>query len=91
MIDAAIALISKGYAPYCPGLDLHYFLHLRPGEIISEESIKAISMAFLDISDIIVLLPGWEASEGCQAEYSRATELGMPIYEGINLVPEGKP
>jgi len=88
-ISVALALIRKGYAPYCPGLDMQYFLHLRSGEIISEECIKNLSMAFLDVSDIIVFLPGWEASKGCQAEYSRAIELGMPLYDELDTVPDG--
>lgn len=87
MVGAAIALIRKGYAPYCPGLDFQYFLSLRPGETISEDAIKAISMAFLESCDLIVLLPGWEASEGCLVEYGRATELQMPSFYGVESVP----
>ncbi|MCJ7828412.1 MAG: DUF4406 domain-containing protein [Dehalococcoidia bacterium] len=91
MIQVAIGLIAKGYAPYCPALDYQYFLSLTyGGDTITEESIKAISMAFLEVSDLIVLLPGWEASEGCQAEYSRAVELGMPSFYGVGNVPDGK-
>jgi hypothetical protein len=87
LVQAAVALIHKGYAPYCPGLDFQYFLSLRPGETIPEETIKEVSLAWLDVSDIIVLLPGWEASEGCQAEYSRSIELGMPAFYGVESVP----
>ncbi|MCX6825741.1 MAG: DUF4406 domain-containing protein, partial [candidate division Zixibacteria bacterium] len=87
LVSAAVALIHKGYAPFCPGLDMQYFLSLRPGEMISETQIKDLSMAFLEVSDIIVLLPGWEVSEGCQAEYQRAVELGMPSFYGIRSVP----
>lgn len=88
LIAAAVALIRKGYAPYCPGIDLQYFLSLPSGEMISEECIKDVSMAFLEISDIIVLLPGWEASLGCRVEYSRSVELGMPSFYGIRSVPD---
>ena len=87
MIQVAIGLIAKGYAPYCPALDYQYFLSLTYGETITEDAIKAISMAFLDVSDIIVFLPGWEASAGCQAEYSRAVEIGMPSFYGVRSVP----
>jgi len=87
LIGAGTTLICKGYAPYCPGIDFQYYLSLRPGEVISEETIKAVSMAWLDICDIIVLLPGWEASAGCQAEYSRSIELGMPAFYGVESVP----
>lgn len=90
LIAVAIKLIDKGYAPYCPGLDFQYFLHLRASEAISEDSIKNISMAFLDVSDIIFFLPEWEKSAGCQMEYQRATELGMPMYDEMDTVPEGE-
>jgi len=85
---AARALIRKGYAPFCPGIDYSYFLNLQPGEVISEESIKAMSMAFLDVADLAVLLPGWEASPGSQAEYRRAVELKMPLFYGEGSVPD---
>ena len=98
MVQVAIGLIQKGYAPYCPALDYQYFLSLPNflrtatcyGEPITEDGIKAISMAFLEVSDIIVLLPGWEASEGCLAEYSRAVEIGMPSFYGVKSVPDAK-
>jgi len=90
MLAAAVVLIGKGYAPYCPALDMQYFLSLRPGEMISEEIIKDVSIAFLENSDILVLLPGWEVSAGCKAEYSKAVELGMPAYYDVKSVPEGK-
>lgn len=91
MVQVAIGLIAKGYAPYCPALDYQYFLSLTyGGDTITEDAIKSISMAFLEVSDIIVLLPGWEASEGCQAEFSRAAELGMPSFYGVRSVPDAK-
>jgi len=90
MVQVAIGLIAKGYAPYCPALDYQYFLSLTYGETITEDAIKSISMAFLEVSDIIVLLPGWQASEGCQAEYSRAVEIGMPSFYGVRSVPDAK-
>jgi len=90
MVQVAIGLIAKGYAPYCPALDYQYFLSLTYGETPTEDGIKAISMAFLEVSDIIVLLPGWEASAGCQAEYSRAVEIGMPSFYGVRSVPDAQ-
>jgi hypothetical protein len=88
MIQVAVALIRKGYAPYCPGLDAQYFLSLPSGETISEEAIKDISMAFLERSDIMVLLPGWEKSVGCRAEVMRAIVRGIPTYHGVKGVPD---
>ena len=87
MIHAETALREKGYTPFNPGRDLLSFLFLRPGENISEERIKAESMEWLDVCDLVVLLPGWEVSPGCQAERQRAIELGMPQFYGVKSVP----
>ena len=38
--------------------------------------------------DAILMLPGWERSEGSQMEYRRATELGMPVYLSVEEVPD---
>jgi hypothetical protein len=88
LLHAAIAVIRKGWAPYCPGLDLQYFLSLPFGAVIPEAEIKSISMSFLEISDAILLLPRWESSGGTQKEYRRAVELTMPLYFSIDEVPD---
>jgi len=81
-------LIGKGWAPFNPAEDSVVFLRLQPGEIISEDTIKAVSMAWLEVSDAMVLLPGWENSPGAQAEHQRAIELGISqIYYGLDEVP----
>jgi len=90
LVHAAVVLVEKGFAPYCPALDLQYFLSLAPGKVIDEATIKAVSIAFLDIADCIVLLPRWETSPGSEAEYARACELGMLTYFGVEQVPDAR-
>jgi len=87
LVRTAIELAKKGWAPYCPGLDLQYFLCLYPGEMITESQVYGLSMAFLEISDAVFVLPRWKSSTGSQKEYSRAVELGMPIYMSMEDVP----
>lgn len=84
MLKAANRLINLGYAPFCPGLDMLYYL---AGAGVSEDKIKAVSMAWLDRSDCMVLLHGWSKSKGCLAEIERAKELGMHIYLNVRSVP----
>ena len=64
MIAAGVSLMKKGWAPFCPAQDMLYFLYLRPGESIGESAIKDMSLAWLDASDAILLLPGWKKSRG---------------------------
>lgn len=86
MARAAHRLIKMGHAPYCPGTDILIFV-AGIGEPISEEEIKKQSLDWLDASDAILMLPGWETSAGAKAEHSRALELGMPIYENTEDMP----
>jgi len=90
MLAVSIQLIHRGWAPFCPAQDMLYFLFLRFGETITEPEIKAMSMAWLEASDAILLLNGWEKSTGSVAEYQRAVELGMPIYHDISEVPDAR-
>ena len=90
LIDAGRDLIAKGYAPYTPGLDYGYFLSLQPGQVISEEDIKSVSMAFLEACDCAVFLPRWNTSVGSEEELARCWELGMPVFFGVENVPEDK-
>jgi len=87
MILAANELAQKGWAPFTPGLDFLNFLLSGPHDQLIDK-IYAIDMAWLGVSDAILMLPGWERSEGSQMEYRRATELGMPVYISVEEVPD---
>lgn len=79
---AATEYLLAGYAVFCPWLDHQLFLQLREGEQIDLATIREHSMAWLSVSDMVVVLEGWEQSEGTKAEIKRAEELGIPVtYE----------
>ena len=40
-----------------------------------------IDNAMLDVADVVCMLPGWENSDGAQAEYKRAEKQGKAIRE----------
>lgn len=69
-----------GYAPFSPWLDYHYQLMLRPDENLTLEDYYKYSLAWLEVSDAVILVPGWEKSIGTQAEIKRAAELGIPVF-----------
>jgi len=82
-IRAAVELLVAGYVPYCPWLDWQYYMQVNDMYEITGDMIKDNSMAFLETSDAIVILPNWERSTGTGAELVRANELGIPIYFGL--------
>lgn len=67
---AAWLYYLKGYAVYCPHAQTHR-IHLRYNE---NEEMKykdwlKVDMIWLEESDVIVFLPGWEGSTGATVEH----------------------
>jgi len=75
-------LWRKGYAVISPVSNTAFM-----GELDDFEHWMAGDLEILGRCDILVLAPGWERSEGCKMEYSKAIELGLKVYEDIEEVP----
>ena len=69
-----------GFAPFCPWLDYHFTLMLKHGEKLTVEDYYNYSMAWLEASDAILVLPNWQSSKGTVMELERAKELSIPIF-----------
>lgn len=75
-IDAAVQIAKLGMAPYCPWLDFQYGLvSAMPVEVYKE-----ISMEWLRASDAVFVVPGWENSEGTNAEINEACDRDIPVF-----------
>ena len=83
---AATSLLLNGFAVFCPWLDYNLFLQLRENEVISLETIQAHSMAWLEVSDCLLVLPNHHKSKGTLAEIARAEELEIPIYYSLEAL-----
>ena len=79
-IRVSAQLVLLNYHPFSPFIDFQFFLALRNDEKITIEMIQAYSMAWLEVSEAVLVLPGWESSKGTVAEVARAQELGIPVY-----------
>jgi hypothetical protein len=79
----SLEVLLAGYAPFCPWLDYHYQLLLRPGESLAILDYYDYSMSWLEAAHVLLVLPGWEASAGTYAEIAKAEEMGIPIYYSI--------
>lgn len=78
-IRAATIVLLKKDAPFCPWLDYNYNLALRENEKLTIEDFYRYSLAWLERSDMVVVLPNSEKSKGTQAEIKRAKELNIPV------------
>jgi hypothetical protein len=81
---AARQLWLRGWAVICP----HANTLFMDGPDIAAMNFIEGDLAIIDRCDAILMLPGWERSEGSKMEYSRAVELGMPIYLSVEEVPD---
>ena len=75
-------LFSMGYAVFCPWHDKSYVTDL-PEDDFTVQQFYDYSMAWLEVSDAIFMLQGWEKSKGAVAEHLRAEELGIPVFYTI--------
>jgi hypothetical protein len=78
-IDSAADLMRKGNEVYCPFLD--FLIGLMPGEQIDKKLYQLNSLSFIEWCDRVVLLPGWEKSNGVRRELDLAKKLGKEIQE----------
>ena len=74
-------LLLKGYAPFCPWLDYHFLLMLQGEEKLEVDTFYKYSLAFMEVCDAVLLLPGWEQSKGTLAEIEIAEKVGIPVFK----------
>ena len=75
-INMAVVLLQAGFAPFCPFLDFQFQLQAE----LTVKQFKAFSMAWVEVSDAIFMLDGWEQSAGAIAEKEEAERLDIPVF-----------
>jgi hypothetical protein len=76
---AATEVLLMGHAPFAPWLDYQFQLMLREGEILTVHDYYHYSLAWLEVSDVVYVIPGWKESKGTRMEITRAHELRIPV------------
>ena len=76
---ACAELFAAGYAPFCPWHDKSYVIDNPDGEFTVQQFYD-FSMAWLEVSDAVLVLSGWQNSKGTLKEIERANEFGIPVY-----------
>lgn len=83
----ALEVWGLGYAVICPHTNTSHFNMVGQKIGFTEEDWINAYMDLVRVSDILVLIPGWENSEGSKQEIDYAKSLGKKIYYDIKDVP----
>jgi hypothetical protein len=75
-IKVAVQVLKDGNEPFCPWLDYQFQFF---DKTLKVEDYYRYSMAWLEVSDEVWVLPNSENSKGTQAEIKRALELKIPV------------
>jgi len=78
----SLKLLRLGFAPFCPWLDFQY--GLLDDEPLSKEIYYTYSIAWLEVSDAMLVISGVGLNSGVDTEIKRAIELNIPIYHSID-------
>ena len=85
--DYAARVFLMGHAPFCPWHDKDYVL--RNWDLwLSVDMFYRYSLAWLEVSDGMLVIPGWEGSRGTIDEIAFAHEMGIPVYWSLEDLPE---
>jgi len=81
--DVCAELFLRGYAPFCPWHDKDFIIK-RPYSKFTVDMFYNYSLEWLKVSDVVLVLGGWENSEGTKKEIEVAEEIGIPIYYNVH-------
>ena len=75
-------LFCLGYAPFCPWHDRSYVMDMHNTEF-KVKDFWDHSMAWLKVSDAVLMTGDWKKSKGCLRENAKADQLGIPVFTTI--------
>ena len=83
-IKLSVEVLKANFAPFSPFIDFQFSLV----EPITIDEYYGYSMAWLEVSDAVLLVEGWENSKGTKAEIQRAMELNIPVFSSLTTLIE---
>lgn len=78
-----LAVRAAGYVPVVP------HIAIVPCPTLSWQTAMDECLELLGVCDAILLMEGWEHSEGARIEHLQAREWKMPIFRSIQELREG--
>ena len=87
-IEMSYRVFAEGMAPFCPWLDYQYVLMDKERKLTIQDFYD-YSIAWLLVSDAMLVLEGWQLSKGTLKEIEIAKERGIPVFYDIeSLIKE---
>lgn len=80
---ACAELFKLGFYPFSPWAD-RSFVTNNPDDVFTVEEFYKYSIAWLEVSDVMLVLPGFKTSGGTMKEIEIAAELGIPVFYTVN-------
>jgi hypothetical protein len=84
MMIVCTRLFEIGHSPFCPALDYHYALMKKEEINFNPHDFYRPTLAWLKVSEYLLVLPKWEKSLGTQEEIRVAREYGIPVFFHLN-------
>jgi len=75
----AIEIWKTGHIALCPHLNTRLFGGILPDEAWLEGAIELMKRC-----DGIVLVPGWQKSQGTKIEIEKAQSMDMPVFHNVS-------
>jgi len=79
--DMAAACRGQGWFFICPHLNTTGFEKYTDEDWNTWEKWMEMDLAILERCDAVLLMPGWEKSDGARMERSHAIALGIPTFD----------
>lgn len=83
--SVALEAARRGWMPMCPHMNTAHMEDDLPH--LGDQFWLQGTLELMRRCDALVLVPGWETSEGTQAEISEADRLRIPVYRSPDLMP----
>jgi hypothetical protein len=77
----ALEVWRVGAAALCPHLNTQNFQGALPDHVWLEGDLKLLAQC-----DAVLMIPGWEKSEGAKAEGIHARNLKIPVFEDFGVL-----
>ena len=82
-IEMSYRVFAEGMAPFCPWLDYQYVL-MDKDRKLTVQDFYDYSIAWLLVSDAVLVLEGWSTSKGTIREIEIAKENNIPVFYSFN-------